>query len=306
MVFATITTSVVALSACEDNAPGSTGRPYEVVVTARDKEAIDIVAQCLDCYLTSLPQKERAFDVIKADETLYNTTYTQARNVVLVETDNKQYTKTSIRYDNHTGVRNQMIIHLCSPDIKQLKADKKRYETGLRDIINSHEQSITTAFIKAHQNVEAEKNIRRICGVDILVSEALVKEKKGKDFIWITDDDPEQMTNICVYSYPAGNDFIKMRDSIMRVNIPGERKGMYMTTVAKTVKTEAGMTRGLWEMHGDAMGGPFAAKLTADSARHRIVVAEAFIFAPGRNKRNKMRQAEASLNTIKIINNGKQ
>ena len=55
-------------------------------------------------------------------------------------------------------------------------------------------------------------------------------------------------------------------------------------------------------MHGDAMGGSFVAHSAADSARGRIIVAEAFVYAPEMKKRNLMRQVEAALYTLKIKN----
>ena len=60
------------------------------------------------------------------------------------------------------------------------------------------------------------------------------------------------------------------------------------------------ITRGLWEMEGDAMGGPFVSHSIVDSSRRRIIVAEGFVYAPGMKKRNLLRQLEASLYTLKL------
>ena len=98
------------------------------------------------------------------------------------------------------------------------------------------------------------------------------------------------------------------RDSVMMRGIPGERTGMYMRTVPGSVRCglakEKGRTlmisRGLWEMRGDAMGGPFVAHSMVDSARGRVVVAEAFVYAPESRKRNLIRQSEAALYTLRI------
>ena len=48
------------------------------------------------------------------------------------------------------------------------------------------------------------------------------------------------------------------------------------------------------------MGGPFVAHAIADSIHKRIVVAEAFVYAPEQLKRNIMRQLEAALYTFSI------
>ena len=92
----------------------------------------------------------------------------------------------------------------------------------------------------------------------------------------------------------------------MKSNIPGETDGMYMQTTPGSVT--AGLTkekdrtvmisRGLWEMRNDAMGGPFVSLSTVDSINSRVIVAEAFVYAPGISKRNLLRSAEAALYTL--------
>ena len=88
---------------------------------------------------------------------------------------------------------------------------------------------------------------------------------------------------------------------------------MYMTTVRnglsqeriKVKDQERIVLRGLWEMKNDMMGGPLVAHAVYDTARATVIVAEVFVFAPESKKRNKIRQLEAALYTLKIQNNGK-
>ena len=112
------------------------------------------------------------------------------------------------------------------------------------------------------------------------------------------------MRNIVVYRHGANSDvatFTALRDSVMQSNIKGESDGMFMTTVQETVsgmktktcKHDVLIFRGLWEMKGDCMGGPFVSHTVGD------ITAEAFLFAPGKKKRNQLRQLEAALYTLK-------
>ena len=55
--------------------------------------------------------------------------------------------------------------------------------------------------------------------------------------------------------------------------------------------------RGLWEVQGDAMGGPFVSHVIEHNGNTLIV--EAFVFAPSKKKRNYLRQLEAVLYTLK-------
>ena len=95
----------------------------------------------------------------------------------------------------------------------------------------------------------------------------------------------------------------------MKVNIPGAKEGMYMTTADSifvdtkniNVKNEyAFEARGLWEMEGDMMGGPFVSHARVDRPNGRVVVVEAFIFSPKGLKRDLMRRMEAALYTLSL------
>lgn len=123
--------------------------------------------------------------------------------------------------------------------------------------------------------------------------------------------------NFVMYSYPYTDKetftkeyFVNKRDSVMKVNIPGEREGMYMATDSMFVDVEnimvkgeyAQEVRGLWQMEGDMMGGPFVSHVRVDRPNGRVVVVEAFIYSPDKLKRNLMRQMEASLYTLRLPN----
>lgn len=121
-------------------------------------------------------------------------------------------------------------------------------------------------------------------------------------------------SDIVVYSFPYSGSaeptadlLISKRDSVLRKNVPGAFPGSYMTTAkcfppvyeryANSMKNCC-VLRGLWDMEGDKMGGPFVSYIYHDRANSRILVAEGFVFAPESKKANLIRQLEASLLTV--------
>ena len=60
------------------------------------------------------------------------------------------------------------------------------------------------------------------------------------------------------------------------------------------------VVRGLWEMENDIMGGPFVSHSVVDEINNRVIVVEAFLYAPNRKKGSMMRKLEASLFTLKL------
>ena len=80
----------------------------------------------------------------------------------------------------------------------------------------------------------------------------------------------------------------KLRDSILGEHIHGAFPNSYMTTVKRFPPSyEAitrngeycGVVRGLWELAGDMMGGPFVSHAYLDTTNQRVVVAETFVYA---------------------------
>jgi len=152
---------------------------------------------------------------------------------------------------------------------------------------------------------------------DVWIPQELSNYKVGKDFLWASTNRASADMNFVIYSYPYTDRntftkefFVHKRDSVMKANIPGEREGMYMATDSMFVDVKnimvkgeyAQEARGLWEMEGDMMGGPFVSHARVDRANGRVIVAEAFIYSPDKMKRNLMRQMEASLYTLRLPN----
>jgi len=127
--------------------------------------------------------------------------------------------------------------------------------------------------------------------------------------------------NIIAYSVPWNTfdndstfvqDIIKMRDSIGKLFIPGEPipgKENYMITEkafspyvfpAEVSGKKAAEVRGIWEMSGYPMAGPFLTYIINDKPNNRKLILEGFTFAPATEKRDYMFELEAILKTLKF------
>ena len=132
--------------------------------------------------------------------------------------------------------------------------------------------------------------------------------KVGKDFLWVSNNAAQGMQNLCVYTLSGmDNQPSERMDSVLKANMKGETDRMYMRTVARSMIKEnvsiggqsCQLQRGLWEMVGDAMGGPLVRRIVKDSVAGKSLVLDAFVYAPEMDKRNKMREMEAVLLTVK-------
>lgn len=297
--------AALMLWACEQTSvmPRSSGRPYEVVVVGDEGP----VGMALEADAEVLPQSEPCFDVKTTGGHEPDARMRLARSIVIVTIDPTRR-QTTISYEKDVYAKPQMVVSIYAPSSQQLTADMPRWAPSLRQLLTRHEMNAAITALRSKPNPRATKTVEETIGVDMSIPADMQACKRGRGFVWLSNNSLQSIQSICLYHYPMGADFAAMRDSIMRRNIPGETDSMYMQTVVASLKqepmnekgTKGTIVRGLWEMKGDAMGGPFVAHVVADSSRQLTIVAEAFVYAPEGSKRNKVRQAEAALYTMTL------
>lgn len=280
--------------------PQSGGRLCEVVVAG---DSCGIVAGALSRAVEGLPQPEPSFDIALPARTRLEGAALLARNIVLVNIDSARFSRTSVRYGRDVYASGQIVVYVGAPSAGRLRADLRGSDVLVR-LLRLHELAAAIDRLRRKHNPSMEDRVRRMFCVDICLPPDMTASKAGRDFMWMSNNSPTVMQNICIYSVPGT---ACSRDSVMRANIKGETDAMYMATVEGSVterRTTVGGVpaverRGLWEMRGDAMGGPFVSYAMRDPRGGTLVV-EAFAFAPGTGKRNVMLSLEAALLTVRL------
>lgn len=299
--------------------PNATGLPYEMLVVMDDEQwdrpLGRAVFNVLDSDVPGLPQSERSFRISRVEPEGFNSNmFKIMRNIIKVNIQDI-YTQPKFKFARNVYSYPQMIMTLQAPD-----------EESLTEYINNNQQSIIDFFTKAEMNREIEnlsekhnlevsRLAKEILDVDVWVPWELNKFKTGKDFFWASTNVGKKDMNLVLYSYPYTdkntftlNYFLQKRDSVMKANIPGGPEGSYMTTNHDYVYVEDGtvrgkyaqIARGLWRIQGDRMGGPFVSHSRVDEVNGRVIVAEAFIYAPESLKRDLIRRMEAALYTVQL------
>lgn len=290
----------------------SGGRPYEVVVTGNSDDAIIHTRNILQAPdAEGLPQREPLFDVMtikgrKGGMTDY------ARSIVTTDINANKYESTKIEYDRNVFARPQIIVRVGTPSATMLNRDSIQVQKTLCSILTRFEMSAEAGRLKKTHNKAAARTVDSIFGHTILTDTKMKVLKTGKDFVWLTDNTGMKTQNICIYAYHGckldPETAKAVRDSVMKANMKGDTPDMYMVTAThpaptfSTTKNNGNtvmVMRGIWEMKGDAMGGPFVSHSITDSTTMKTITAEAFVFAPGKRKRNMIKQLEAALFTLK-------
>ena len=287
----------VALAACGGRRgmlPDSGGRPFEVVVV---NDSDSIVARALGGDVAALPQAEPQFDVSDVRMRPHDvgaSVLRYARSLVVVGIDSSRFSRVSVKYERNVYAEPQIIVRVSAPSVGALRSELK--PQAIAGILLRHETAAAVSRLRRRGNPKMEAEVKRMFGIDMSIPADMTSAKRGRDFLWISNNSPTAMQNICVY-------LTDNRDSVMRANIKGETDSMYVVTTEGSVVTSdvrlrgrrVTVRRGLWEMKGDAMGGPFVSHTVSGAAGRPCVTVEAFVYAPGRKKRNLLMQAEAAL-----------
>ena len=300
--------AMATLCACSGDSrlgkPQCIGEPYDVALTADDKELERMAAGMFSEPMKALPQQETPFKTRVIDGINDATRY--FRTIVVVK---KSQQDTKIKYEKNSFAKGQLMIVVATPSAEALRTDSQKVAKTLQRLIDNHEMKMAISHDAKSHNAALMKTIDETLGCKITIPADMTMWKTGKGFVWISDDGQKIMRNLCIYATKGirtdAKSLADIRDSVMAANIKGEHDGMYMATERRTglLFSHDGnsMTmRGLWQMKGDAMGGPFVSRTIIDSTRNRTVTAEAFIYAPATSKARAMKRLESILYTIKL------
>lgn len=272
----------------------SYGKAYEVVVI---NDIDSLLYNTLSVPMKGLPQIEPTFDVVEITSDKLKGDSKLVRNIVVLTIDKRQK-RVDISSKQNVYAQPQVIINIVAPSQSSLQIFLKKYGNELRNYLIKTEMHRAQGDIARQINVKAASTIYKMFGIRMQVPPELTTSKVGKNFLWLSNNASSGMVNLCIYSIGKGK-FTQERDSVMRKNILGEQKGMYMRTASIVSmvhgKYSSVTIRGLWEMQNDAMGGPFVAYWKPNGKR--IVVTEVFVYAPETKKRNLVRRLEAVLYT---------
>lgn len=290
--------------------------PYELLVVA-DKDWLKSetgqrLVETVEAPIEGLPQVEPNFRVTYINPYAFNGTFRTYANVVVAEVD-KKHAEPALLMQKNVYAQPQVVLYLYAPDNAAFVQCLEKNHQAILGILNENEFARERALLKKHHSGVVTTQAKKQFGVSLLVPRDIDDLKTGKGFLWASASKLEFRQNVCLYTLPlqdmTAERFVELRDSVMKVNIPGGRDDQWMETDSRTVVTDVvsfegksvTAVRGLWDMRNDAMGGPFVSYLYTDTLNSRVLVAEGFVFAPEEKKRPIVRQLEAALQTLSFF-----
>ena len=313
--------AALSLTACkkENFFPTASGRPYEVLVVmdSTDWKAPHgrALFDVLDTDVPMLPQSERSFRISQTEVKDFDRVLNIFRNIIIVNIDPHQFTRTKMKFTRDKWAMEQIVLTINSPSEEEFRNFCVEHRQDIVDFLTRTEMNRLVKELKLKHSKVTFDLAKQIFDCEIFAPKELLSYKKGKDFVWTSNNTASGLENIVIYSYPyeGPQTFNKeylchKRDSVMQVNLPGEKPGMYMQTdtlcsVVRPIVVHnnyAMEMRGLWIMRNDCMGGPYVSHHRVDTENNRVIVVEGFVYAPEKMKRGLIRRLEGSLYTLKL------
>ena len=235
---------------------------------------------------------------------------------------------------------NRLFLHVTIGDEDKVTIAKDPYarpqtgaiitsttKEGLVNLIAQNQEKIIAAFHKSEikeRQRRTSKSVKKIdslkerFGLSIKMSSAYRTAHKGDDFYWLRKDLKKTgSTNILIYEVPlstitndsvALGEILKIRDSIGGNLLPVEDNGKFGTDYDYSpnfygIELDGKftyLTKGVWDVKGEFMAGPFINYAVRDKKNNRYLIIEGFTFAPSERKRNLQFELESIILSAKI------
>ncbi len=299
--------------------PQASGRPYEVLVVLENKTweapAGRALFDILDTDVPCLPQSERSFHITQIEPKDLSANFSIFRNIIQVNIDKSQFSRTGMRFSRNKYAMDQIVLTINSPSEDDFQQFCIKHKQEVLDFLTRTEMNRLIKELETKYSKVTYDLAWQVFTCRFYAPKELKAYKKGTQFFWTSNNTASGLENICMYSYPyeGPETFNKeymtaKRDSVMKLNLPGEKPGMYMKTdtlctITKPIVVHnryAMEMRGLWYMENDCMGGPFVSHSRVDTETNRVIVVEGFVYAPEKMKRGLIRRLEGSLYTLQL------
>ncbi|HPD96424.1 MAG: DUF4837 family protein [Bacteroidales bacterium] len=298
--------------------PNVTGSAGEVVLVLPNQLLNDSVGVAYKKLLTAdvpfLPQAEPMFNLITIPPDAFNSIMKSHRNIIYNEIKSNSPAKLILKYD--VWAAPQSVLFVIGPDYKTIEKIVKEKGDKIVAIFEQAERKRTIQTAIKYEESEIAPVLEEKFNVRMHIPKGYKINFKRNNMVWISHETPRISQGLIIYSFPfkdkntfTADYLIAKRDSFVK-NIEGPTKGSYMTTSMVIPPQLTPMMykdryyavlRGLWDVYKHPMGGPFISYATVDEKYNRVIVAEAYVYAPDSKKRNLLRQVEALILDMEVI-----
>lgn len=300
--------------------PNVSGKAGEVVVVLNkagwDGNLGQTVRETLGADCPFLPVREPLYTLINVSPSNFesSTMFKVHRNLLLFNI-NPDTQKEGIEYLQDGWANPQCVIRVNGKTLQEALDAFCGEKTKILSALEMAERDRVIRNTKKYEQRDIFPKVAEVFGGSPHFPAGYVLRKITDDFAWVQYEmKGSNILGILIYKYPAESgadeftleNIIERRNEIMKENVPGMLDGSYMTTAGpedfpayveyiKYKGRDFAQTRGMWEVEGDFMGGPFVSESFYSKDGKEVVVTEGFVYRPSKDKRLYLRQVESVL-----------
>ncbi|MBE6250931.1 MAG: DUF4837 family protein [Bacteroidales bacterium] len=295
--------------------PNISGKPGEVVVVIGkdywEGSLGNTLRDSLACDFPYLPQSEPMFDLVNVAPAGFTSMFQLHRNIIAfnIRTD---VTEPGVIYKNDQWAAPQCVIKINAPTEEVATELFMTNCEKIKAVLEQAERARVISNTKKYEELNLAPVVTAMAGGSPHFPSGYKLKARKDNFIWIAYETQFTMQGILIYKYPveAGVDMmspealLQAQDNMTRENVPGMRENSYMMIspiITPSVKYkkygvhEFAEIRGLWEVYGDYMGGPFVSHAFYTPDGQNMILLQAFVYAPKYDKKNYLKQVESVL-----------
>ncbi len=322
LIFLTSFSSCVDEKSSEAKKARSVGGSSEILmVTQNDEQWNGQMGQSVRDFFEQeqygLPQPEKNFKVAHINLDALNDMFKKHRNLIIAKID-KDIKNPLVETQRNLDSEPQFVIRITASSPESWVRAFETQKDGLKLIFDDNERKRFQEYFRPMTDSKLVAQLKNKFGISMNVSEGYVIAANGDNCVWLLKRGEDKDMSFVIYELPYKdtadlnlNNIIKVRDSIVQKYIPGPIDGSYMTTDKEFVKPVSKVlpdfpagyaveTRGMWNVVGDFMAGPFVSYSIVDPTSSKIVTAEGWIYYPNKEKRDLLRQQESILYSLKF------
>lgn len=296
----------------------STGKTNELLVVT-NSEALwkgrvgKEISEFFGQYLAGLPQPEKTYDIAHIPDPNFSQMFKTHHNIFILDID-PSFTKPVIETHSDFWAKPQRVIKITVPDEQTFFSEFELYKTSFMELFNANERKRAAQAFGAIEDVKIKNHLINKFDINIMIPKSFYVANEADEFVWLRREAQQFSQGILIYFYPYTDTIafdperiISIRDGFTSKYVPGPADGSYMKIsmfeppVTRRIDFNGSFAvemRGLWDLEGDFMGGPFISYTLVDPRYNRVVTIDGFVYNPNQEKKNLLRQLEALLYTI--------
>ena len=293
--------------------PNISGKPGEIVVviTKGNWEGSfgSVLRDSLEAEFPFLPQSEPMYELVNVAPSGFTSMFQIHRNIIVANIA-VDVTEPGIIYKSDVWAAPQCVIRVNAPTEEIATELFQKDCEKIKAVLEQAERARVIANTKRYEQRDLAPIVTAMAGGSPHFPSGYRLKGRKENFLWITYDPQFTEQSILIYKYPVeeGKDMmspealLEAQSNMMKENVPGMFENTYMIispVITPSVKYkkygvhEFAEIRGLWEVQGDYMGGPFVSHVFYTPDGQNMILMQAFVYAPKYDKKNYLKQIES-------------